>query len=150
LRSIAAEGGHCPGGTLLQDAGKDEATAAIAADPRGGGPPPGHRPPRKAIIAYLPESKLRSLLAKQPMIAQTPNSITTMSRLLEELATTRQRGYAVDDHEHELNSSCIAATIFDSQGRPVGAISISGRELEPLLQHIPTLQHTAEVISHVV
>jgi IclR family acetate operon transcriptional repressor len=104
----------------------------------------------KAVLAHLPEKEVQAILAAQPLIAQTPNSITSMARFLEELKTTRQRGYASDQREHIVNSCCVAATIFDGQGRAVGAIGISARDLEPLLAHIPVLRHTAEIISHVI
>ena len=62
----------------------------------------------------------------------------------------RQRGYATDLEEHMTQSFCVAATIFDGQNRAVGAIGISGRQFEPLLEHVPLLKHTAETISHVL
>jgi DNA-binding IclR family transcriptional regulator len=104
----------------------------------------------KAVLAHLPEKEAQAILAAQPLVAQTPNSITSMRRFLEELKTTRQQGYATDKREHMVNSCCVAATIFDRQGRAIGAISISARDFEPLLAHIPVLRHTAEIISHVI
>lgn len=103
----------------------------------------------KAILAHLPEQEVHGLLAAEPLRAQTPNSITSMPRFLEELEATRRRGYAIDSAEHMANSCCVAATIF-SHDRAVGAIGISARKLEPLLGQIPVLRHTAELISHVL
>jgi IclR family acetate operon transcriptional repressor len=104
----------------------------------------------KAILAYLPEHEVQALLVKQPLQAQTANSITSMQRFLEELETTRRQGYAIDREEHMTNSCCVAATIFDNQNRAIGAIGVSGRDLDPLLVHVPVLRHTAELISHVL
>jgi DNA-binding IclR family transcriptional regulator len=104
----------------------------------------------KAILAYLPNQELQQLLAAEPPRAHTPNSITSIPQLLEELETTRRRGYAIDREEHIANSSCIAATIFTGQSRAVGAIGISGRSVEALLEHVPLLRHTADMISHVL
>jgi IclR family KDG regulon transcriptional repressor len=103
----------------------------------------------KAILAHLPQQELQELLAAEPLCAETPNSITSMPRFLEELELTRQRGYAIDEGEHQENACCIATTIF-SQSRAVGAIGVSAPKLEPLINHISVLRHTAELISHVL
>ena len=104
----------------------------------------------KAVLAHLPEKEVQAIIAAEPLVAQTPSSITSVARFFEELEATRQQGYATDRREHMVNSCCVAATIFDGQNRAVGAIGVSARDLEPLLAHIPVLRHTAELISHVI
>jgi len=104
----------------------------------------------KAILAHLPDKDVLTLLQAQPLFAQTSRSIVSNAKFMEELATVRQRGYATDLEEHMPQSFCVAATIFDGQNRAVGAIGISGRQFEPLLEHVPLLKHTAETISHVL
>lgn len=104
----------------------------------------------KAILAHLPEKVVLKLLAAEPLTAQTHKSITSMSKFFEELQRVRERGYATDEEEHMTQSCCVAATIFDSQHRPVGAIGISGRQLAPLIDHIRELQLTADKITHVL
>ena len=64
------------------------------------------------------------------------------------LAETRARGYAVDRAENMPGSYCLAAPIFDAGNRPIGAIGLSGRALDPLIDHSDMVRHTAEVISH--
>jgi len=103
----------------------------------------------KAILSYIPENEVLALLAAKPLKPVTPNSITSMSRFLDELKTTRERGFAIDRAEHVANSFCIAAPIM-SNDRAVGAISVSSRTEEPLLTYVPVLLHTAETISHVL
>lgn len=104
----------------------------------------------KAVLAYLPDAQLLPLLEGQTLGGPTPASITSLPALMEELEATRRRGYSVDNAENMVGSYCIGATIFDARNHPIGAISISGRALEPLLAHVETLKHTAEVISHVL
>jgi DNA-binding IclR family transcriptional regulator len=104
----------------------------------------------KAILAHLPNQELHQLLAAEPPRAHTPSSITSIPQLLEDLEMTRKRGYAIDREEHIPNSNCVAATIFNSQNRAVGAIGVSGRNLNALLEHVPVLRHTADMISHVL
>ena len=103
----------------------------------------------KAILAHLPEAEVQAVIATAGLEPQTPASITTFPALLDDLAATRERGYAVDHAEHQPGSYCVAATIFDFRNRPIGAISLSGRAIEPLLVETDNLRHTAEVITHV-
>jgi DNA-binding IclR family transcriptional regulator len=104
----------------------------------------------KAILAFMRESEVMTLLQGHAFTAQTPTSITSLPRLLEDLAAIRKRGYALDNAEAAIGSFCLGATIFNAANEPVGAISLSGRALDPLISHAATLCHTAEVISHVL
>jgi DNA-binding IclR family transcriptional regulator len=87
----------------------------------------------KAVLAYLPEAQAMTLLTARPLAAQTPCSITGIAEVLAELEETRRRGYAIDREENVPGSFCVGATIFDARNHPVGAISLSGRALDPLL-----------------
>jgi DNA-binding IclR family transcriptional regulator len=102
----------------------------------------------KAILAFLPEAAVRELLSRRPPTAYTPTTITSRAAFMKELAETRQRGYAVDRAEHVVGSWCVAAPIFDASNQPIGAIGVSGRELEPMLKHHDLVRQTAEIVSH--
>ncbi len=104
----------------------------------------------KAILAFMREAEVMAVLRATPLIALTPASITAIPAFLEDLEQTRRRGYAIDNAEAAPNSFCVGTTIFDAANQPVGAISLSGRELSSLVAHVDTLRHTAEVISHVL
>lgn len=80
----------------------------------------------KAMLAFLPEAELETLLAKQPLSRHTPNTITDPQALRAELAQIRSRGYAIDTEEETPGVKCIAVPIREADGYPVGAISISG------------------------
>ena len=43
-----------------------------------------------------------------------------------ERSSTRQRGYAIDDMEHEFGVKCVAMPIFDKTHKLYAAISVSG------------------------
>ncbi|MBX3598246.1 MAG: IclR family transcriptional regulator [Rhizobiaceae bacterium] len=103
----------------------------------------------KAILSHLPEDEMLQIVNAAPLHAQTPNSITSMTRFREELDATRQRRFATDIEEHMINSSCIAAPIF-SNGRAIAAIGISSSsdKFESIKKHIDELIYTAEIISH--
>jgi DNA-binding IclR family transcriptional regulator len=102
----------------------------------------------KAILAFLPEVEVRELLNRNPLTAHTPKTITSRAAFMKELSDTRQRGYAVDRAEHVSASYCLAAPIFNAVNLPIGAIGVSGRELEPMLKYRDLVQQTAEVVSH--
>lgn len=102
----------------------------------------------KAILAFLPEAEVRELLSRKPLTGYTPATITSRAAFMKELAETRRRGYAVDRAEHVSTSYCLAAPIFSAVNLPIGAIGVSGRELEPMLRHRELIRQTAEVVSH--
>lgn len=79
----------------------------------------------KAILAWLGDTAL-STVVSAGLPAVTDRTITDPARLAAELATVRERGYAVDDREHEPDVRCVAAPIFDHERRVVGALSVSG------------------------
>jgi IclR family transcriptional regulator, KDG regulon repressor len=112
---------------------------------------PGERTPAhstalgKAMLAYLSEDEVHSLIERQPLIKMTPRTITHKAHLLEHLASVREQGIALDLEENLSGVVCAAAPIFDQHGRVVAAISISGpaTRMEPKLTHIQDEIRTA-------
>src|SRR5215217_2808620 len=84
----------------------------------------------KVLLAALPEDRLVAHLARRPLVAMTPCSITDPVALREELARVRATGYAVDDEESNPGVRCVAAPIVDESGATVAAVSISGSRAE--------------------
>ncbi|MGB5933073.1 MAG: IclR family transcriptional regulator [Anaerolineae bacterium] len=80
----------------------------------------------KAMLAYEPESEIRELCAESGLRRFTPNTITDLTELLGELACIRERGYAIDNEEHEADVTCVAVPIWNYRQKVVGAISVSG------------------------
>ena len=103
----------------------------------------------KAILAHLPEPALRDYFAQVPLVKRTENTITDEAVLRKELAEIRRQGFAVDREEHIPGLHCVASAII-VDGVPIGAIGVTGRALESLIERIDMVQHTAEVISHVL
>ena len=56
----------------------------------------------------------------------TRRTVADRSSLAAQLEQTRQRGYAIDDEEYNYGVRCVAAAVYDHQGKLVGAIGISG------------------------
>jgi len=80
----------------------------------------------KAMMAFLPGETVAEIVEQHGLPPFTPNTITDPEALERELAQIRQQGYALDDVENEEGIRCVGAPIFDFQGKPVAAISLSG------------------------
>lgn len=78
----------------------------------------------KAILAQLDDESVRRLVLRAGMPTPTTKSIASIDALLDELATVRERGFAVDDGEQELGVRCFAVAVPTSP-TPT-AISVSG------------------------
>jgi len=91
----------------------------------------------KAMLAFLPEEQQEAILGDGPLIACTPKTITDRVQLAEELAQVRERGYAIDDEEHEPATLCIAAPFWEAENKVAGAISISGRHRRLITTQLP-------------
>ena len=79
----------------------------------------------KAILAHLPRSRVEEILDRRGLPAETERSITDRATLFEELDRVRERGHAVDDEERLAGLRCVAVPVRTSDGRVLGAISIS-------------------------
>lgn len=79
----------------------------------------------KAILAYLPPSRVEKIIEQEGLQKKTPRSIGTREELYDTLETVRERGYAIDDEEHRRGLQCVAAPVKTSTDDVLGAISIS-------------------------
>ncbi|HKS43847.1 MAG TPA: IclR family transcriptional regulator, partial [Amycolatopsis sp.] len=79
----------------------------------------------KVLIAALPESERRRVAASIDYVKLTGNTITTPDAYLAELDRVAQRGYAIDDAEHEDFIHCIAAPVRGPGGVVLAAVSVS-------------------------
>ncbi|WP_227378652.1 IclR family transcriptional regulator [Haladaptatus halobius] len=80
----------------------------------------------KAILAYLPESRVEKILDRRGLPARTPETIVDRDELFAELETVREQGYAFDDEERVRGVQCTAVAIKNENGQVIGAISVSG------------------------
>ena len=78
----------------------------------------------KSILAYVPDDELLDRL-RLPLLRVTPNTITSVERLKQDLSKAKEYGYAIDENENEEGVTCIAAPIFENDKNAVAAISIS-------------------------
>ena len=80
----------------------------------------------KALLAFSPPDLVERYLRTVPLKPLTPNTITTRKKLLDELATIRCLGYALDRGERSIEVRCVAAPIFDHEFRLIAAMSVAG------------------------
>jgi DNA-binding IclR family transcriptional regulator len=78
----------------------------------------------KAILAQHDPRQVAEILGHRELTRYTPNTITTLTELTQDLAATRLRGFAIDDEEGLPGIRCVASAIVDHQGAVVGAISL--------------------------
>lgn len=73
----------------------------------------------KAMLAYMD-------LPDRALSCHTPQTICDVTLLRKELEQIRQRGYAIDNMEHEVGIKCVAVPIFGADGQVKAAVSVSG------------------------
>lgn len=83
----------------------------------------------KAILSNMPEEYISKYLERD-FVRYTEQTIIDKDRLREELRTTKMRGYAIDNMEHEFGVKCVALPIFNAQHKVVAAMSVSGASIK--------------------
>lgn len=80
----------------------------------------------KALLSVLPNRRLTTILQHRGMPKTTAKTLETTSALQDDLARSRERGYAYDNEEHAVGLRCVAAVIFNEMAEGIAALSISG------------------------
>ena len=101
----------------------------------------------KLFLAHDDPQRVRAYATRTGLAGHTRTSITELPRLERELAAVRARGSARDDEELEPGVRCMAAGIFDDQGKLIAGLSISA-PADRLEEHwLDKLKSTAAAIS---
>lgn len=93
----------------------------------------------KAILSWLERDEQQTLLSQHPLERRTDATVTDLMLVIEQLAATRQRGYALDDQENEPGARCIGVPVLDGQGRPIAALSVSGPSTRMQAERLPDI-----------
>ncbi len=80
----------------------------------------------KAFLAFQDDVLVRRIAQEEGLKRYTPNTITDLGELLDELALVRARGFAIDNEENQVGLRCIGAPIRDAAGRVFASVSVSG------------------------
>lgn len=79
----------------------------------------------KVLLAGLAVEELRKRFQGIEFVKFTESTITDMERLIEALLKIKKDGYALDFSERDPGVICIAAPVFNFEGRVQAAISVS-------------------------
>ena len=104
----------------------------------------------KVLLAFK-SSEVVDAIISFGLPERTPKTITDPVVFQKELASVRNRGYAIDDEECEVGMRCIAAPVRDHSGNVIAAISVAGpsqRLTKKILEsYAAEVVESAEVIS---
>lgn len=101
----------------------------------------------KLFLALDDPQRIRAYATRTGLAGHTRNSITQLPILERELAKARQYGVARDNEELELGVRCMAAGVYDDQGKLVAGLSISAPADRLDEGWMAKLQSTAQEIS---
>lgn len=79
----------------------------------------------KAILAYLPEPELMSILS-QGMHQYTKHTIHSVEDFMRDRQQILDQGYAVSEQEFENDINAMAAPVLDQDSYPLASVSIAG------------------------
>lgn len=79
----------------------------------------------KAILAHLPEERVREIVDRHGLPPKTEETVTDPDELFDALERIRRRGYAIDDGERIPGIRCVAAPVRTADD-VIGALSVNG------------------------
>jgi DNA-binding IclR family transcriptional regulator len=104
----------------------------------------------KALLAFQPLSAIDRVI-NHGLKPFTTSTIVDPVRLRAELALVRERGFAIDDCEHQIWVRCVSAPIRNSSGHVFASLSVTGAAErmthERLDQMAPLVIQTADSVS---
>ncbi|SEP21806.1 IclR family transcriptional regulator [Amycolatopsis saalfeldensis] len=105
----------------------------------------------KVLVSAMPRERREALARSIDYVVLTPNTISSPEAYLAELDKVAERGYAVDNAEHEDFIHCVAAPIRGGGGEVLAAASMSVPKVlldyEGLLALVPELLAAAKEAS---
>jgi IclR family transcriptional regulator, KDG regulon repressor len=94
----------------------------------------------KAILAFQGDAEIDRILLHSPLEPYTEYTLTDKEEIKKQLKTIHQQGFSVDDEEIELGLRCVAAPIFNHQGKAIASVSCAA----------PTMRLEDEQLSKVI
>jgi len=89
----------------------------------------------KAILAALTDADLKRAIYHN----HGDKGAALTPQLLKDLEQIRKSGYALDDEEQSVGMRCVASVIYDENGGPLAAVSVSGPTARITDEKIPVL-----------
>lgn len=98
----------------------------------------------KAMLATLPDERVRQLISEHGLQRQTRFSVATPDALIKQLDRFRHAGYAVDDEEMAEGMHCFGAPVFAAgKQEAIAAVAVS------LIKASTTARRKQEVIQQI-
>lgn len=94
----------------------------------------------KAILAFQDDAEIDRVLSKGPLEPYTEYTLTDKEEIKNQLTLIRNQGYSIDDEEIELGLRCVAAPIFNHQGKAIASVSCAA----------PTMRLDEETLAKVI
>jgi IclR family KDG regulon transcriptional repressor len=93
----------------------------------------------KVLLAYMPEEERRLFYGRNTLKAFTPQTITDVSCLEEELETVRKEGVAYDMEDYKPGLWAVAVPLYNSRGKIIASASVivpAGRTDPGSIKHL--------------
>lgn len=84
----------------------------------------------KTLLAFSSKETVQKIIDAHGLQRYTPHTICTTEGLMSELEAVRDRGYAIDNGEHEKNIRCLAVPLFNRGGKIEAALSAAGTNID--------------------
>jgi len=90
------------------------------------------------LLAGLRTAELDEFMT-YPRKEREPNTLTTEADLRQAVRLVKRRGYAFEDEFCDAGTRCVAAPIYNAQGRLVAALGVAGPRLRIKKNAVPRL-----------
>ena len=90
----------------------------------------------KLFLSKMEKAEFDAYLARSEITPFTPNTLVENDKIIKDLERIRNQGYSVDNEEMEAGVRCVAALVYDHQGQPAAAISITGAAMRVTVDRI--------------
>jgi DNA-binding IclR family transcriptional regulator len=106
----------------------------------------------RAILAGLQDCEITAYAQRTGLPAFTPQTITNLDQLQEDVNRTRQQGYVVSLEDASLGIAAVGAPVRDHSGEVIAAVSLSGMVAryapERICELADVLLSNAKTLSH--
>jgi DNA-binding IclR family transcriptional regulator len=101
----------------------------------------------KLMLGEAGAAATRDYARRTRLPAYTGNTRSQVAALLQDIAVSQARGYALDDEEAELGVGCIGALVRDASGNAVAGLSVSAPMERRRQEWVELVRETAARIS---
>ena len=84
----------------------------------------------KAVLAFLPEKERETILRNRELETYTPETITDVKKLRQNLASIYATGVSYNNQEFHRGITALAVPLFGNDNRVIGAIALVGTSID--------------------